>query len=94
MKQTPFSNKILELRKTNHYTQSYVAKILGITKRQYAYLEYGNFTCDYWNIIKLCQLYKISANELFGIKKISEFIFPIKNMENKNIEINNTDVEI
>ena len=69
MSKTIFSEKIRQLRKEKRLTQQEVAEKLGLTKRQYGYLEYGNFTCDYCHIIKICELYKVSANELFGIKE-------------------------
>lgn len=71
---TFFSEKLIELRKQNKYTQKFVAEKLGLSKRQYAYFEYGNFTCDYQHVIKLCELYNVSANELFGIK--TKLVFP------------------
>ena len=74
MSKTIFSEKLVELRKQNKYTQKFVAEKLGLTKRQYGYLEYGNFTCDYCHIIKICELYKVSANELFGIKE--NYLYP------------------
>jgi transcriptional regulator with XRE-family HTH domain len=74
MKQTPFSTKLIELRKQHKFTQKFVGNKIGLSARQYAYLEYGNLTCGYWAIIKLCELYNISANELFGISKM--LVFP------------------
>lgn len=68
MSKTIFSEKLVELRKQNKYTQKFVAEKLGLTKRQYGYLEYGNFTCDYYHIIELCKLYNVSADYLFGIE--------------------------
>lgn len=65
--ETHFSKKLVELRKAHKFTQKNVAEKIGLSKRQYAYLEYGHFTCDYCHIIKLCEMYNVSADELFGI---------------------------
>lgn len=69
-----FSIKIKQLRKDNKFTQKFVADKIGLSKRQYAYLEYGHFTCDYCHIIRLCKLYNVSADDLFGINK--KLVFP------------------
>lgn len=69
-----FSEKIKELRLRYKYTQKYIAKYLGITARQYQYCERGHIPSEYNIIIKICKLYDIDANELFGIEKIN--IYP------------------
>lgn len=77
---TVFSDKLITLRKAHKMTQKQVADKIGLTKRQYAYLEYGHFTCDYSHIIEICKLYKVSANELFGIEEIKTIIYPDTNL--------------
>lgn len=79
MIKTNFSEKLVELRKSKKLTQKYVADQIGLTKRQYAYLEYGHFTCDYWHIIRLCKFYKVSANDLFGIEEVKSLEYPLEN---------------
>lgn len=69
-----FVFNITNLRKANRYTQKHVAKQIGMTNRQYSYLECGHFNCKYENIICLCKLYSVSADELFGIEKM--LIYP------------------
>lgn len=69
-----FSENILKLRKSNHYTQKKVAEFLNISTRRYGYMEKGNFTCEYIHIIKLCKLYNVTSDELFGITQ--KIIFP------------------
>lgn len=91
MKST-FSTKIVELRKNKGYTQKHVAAQIGMTTRQYAYMESGHFNCNYNQLINLCKLYSISADELLGISV--ELIFPETDMPNgivdKLIEIKET----
>lgn len=69
MRKNNFSEKIKELRLQYKYTQKYIAKYLGITARQYQYCERGYIPSEYNIIIKICKLYGIDANELFGIWK-------------------------
>ena len=67
MKKSKFAEKIIELRKEHKYTQKHVAQEIGLTTRQYQYLESGHFTCKYENLVRLCKLYGVSSDELLGI---------------------------
>lgn len=69
MTKNNFSEKLKELRFKNKYTQKFVAEFLGLTQRQYQYCEQGHIPSEYNIIIKICKLYDIDANELFGIWK-------------------------
>ena len=61
-------NRLKESRKQAGYTQDQVAKLMYMTKQQYSRFENGVFELNYQQIIKLCQLYNISADYLFGLK--------------------------
>ena len=85
MTKNNFSEKLKELRLKNKYTQKFVAKFLGLTQRQYQYCEMGHIPSQFDVVIKMCRLYDIDANELFGIEKKN--IYPnVK--ENKSIKDN------
>lgn len=73
MTKNNFSEKLKELRLKNKYTQKFVAKFLGLTQRQYQYCEMGHIPSQFDVVIKMCRLYGIDANELFGIDKINAY---------------------
>lgn len=60
--------RLKESRKQAGYTQAEVAKIMYMTQQQYSRFENGIFELNYQQIVKLCQLYDISADYLFGLK--------------------------
>lgn len=60
--------RLKESRKTAGYTQSKIAEIMNMTQQQYSRFENGVFELNYAQIIKLCKLYDISADYLFGLK--------------------------
>lgn len=59
--------KLKESRKAAGYTQAEIAKIMNMTQQQYSRFENGIFELNYAQIIKLCNLYDISADYLFGL---------------------------
>ena len=61
-------NRLKESRKQAGYTQDQVAKLMYMTQQQDSRFENGVFELNYQQIIKLCQLYNISADYLFGLK--------------------------
>ena len=60
-------NNIKEARKAAGYTQQQVADIMLMTQQQYSRFENGVFELNYAQIIKLCQLFNITASDLFEI---------------------------
>lgn len=89
-----FSEKLKELRLKNKYTQKFVAEFLGLTQRQYQYCEMGHIPSQFDVIIKICAMYDIDANELFGIREA--FIYPdvgIKKQINTQIQIDKVPFE-
>lgn len=73
MTKNNFSEKLKELRLKNKYTQKFVAEFLGLTQRQYQHCEMGHIPSQFDVVIKMCAMYDIDANELFGIKKKNEY---------------------
>ena len=60
--------RLKESRKAAGYTQAKIAETLNMTQQQYSRFENGLFELNYAQIIKLCKLYDISADYLFGLK--------------------------
>lgn len=54
-------------RKIKGLTQKEVAKIMMMTQQQYSRFENGVFELNYEQILKLCNLFEITPNELFAI---------------------------
>ena len=54
-----------EARKFKGLTQECVAKELKMTQQQYSRFENGVFELSYSQILKLCNLYNITPNDLF-----------------------------
>jgi len=55
-----------ELRLEHHYTQTQVAKKLGITRQAYAYYETQDTVPDLQILTKLAELYNISVRTFLG----------------------------
>lgn len=64
-----YQRRIRELREDHDYTQKEVAKYLGIEQTVYSRYERGINDMKIDNIIKLCKLYKVSADYILGITK-------------------------
>lgn len=58
-----------ELRKTNNYTQDYVAEVLGVVRQTYSHYETGKRTPNYDALIKLADLYNISVDDLLNLSR-------------------------
>lgn len=61
-------NNLKQARKDLQLTQKEVASILKMTQQQYSRFENGVFQLNYEQILFLCNLYKITPNDLFDIK--------------------------
>lgn len=60
-------NRLKDSRKAAGYTQKQVAAMLYMTQQQYSRFETGVFELNYAQLIKLCQLYEVSADYLLGL---------------------------
>ena len=60
-------NNLKQARKDKKMTQTDVAKLLYMTQQQYSRFENGVFELNYAQIIFLCDLFDISANDLFSM---------------------------
>lgn len=63
-----FIDKLRDLREDNDMTQEAVAKYLGTSQTMYARYERRASELPLRHFVKLCQLYKVSADELLGLK--------------------------
>ncbi len=61
--------RLKESRKAAGYTQEQIAQIMGMTQQQYSRFENGIYELNYAQLVKLCNLYDISADYLLGLKQ-------------------------
>jgi transcriptional regulator with XRE-family HTH domain len=61
-----FSQRIKELRLSRNLSLKEVAKIIGMSLMAYAHYEYGDRQPSIETIVKLCDLYDVSADYLIG----------------------------
>lgn len=95
MTKNNFSEKLKELRLKNKYTQKFVAEFLGLTQRQYQYCEQGHIPSQFDVVIKMCAIYNIDANELFGIWKEIKYpsIIDKKDLKSLTIVANSSEID-
>ncbi len=55
-------------RKNKGLTQSEVAGLMFMTQQQYSRFENGVFELNYGQILKLCEIFEITPNYLFGFE--------------------------
>lgn len=67
------STKIIELRRKNNFTQSDLAKKIGVSKSTIANYESGYRNPDNKTLIKIANIFNVSTDELLGIKQSSEY---------------------
>lgn len=58
--------KLVELRKEKKYSQSDIARMLGISRQAYSNYELGNREPDYNTLVKLAELFNVSVDYLLG----------------------------
>ena len=61
-----FSQRIKELRISNNLTLKAVADEIGLSLMAYAHYEHGDRQPSIETIIKLCDLFNVSADYLIG----------------------------
>ena len=62
-----YRERMRNLREDNDYTQSFVGEILNKSQQGYNHIESGRAELKIEDLIKLCKLYKVSADYLIGI---------------------------
>lgn len=63
-----YIKQIRDLREDNDLTQEQVAKYLGTSQTMYARYERGANEMPIRHLIKLCELYNVSADYILGLK--------------------------
>lgn len=64
-----YIRRIRDLREDNDLTQQRVADYLGTSQTMYARYERGASELPIRHLLKLCELYDVSADYLLGISK-------------------------
>lgn len=60
------ANRLVELRKSHHYSQEDLASLLGISRQAVSKWERAEASPDTDNLIHLAQIYQISLDEMLG----------------------------
>lgn len=60
---------IRDLREDNDLTQAQVAKLLGTSQTMYARYERGANELPIHHLIRLCEIYGVSADYILGMDK-------------------------
>ncbi len=64
-----YMNFLRDLREDNDLTQTEVAGVLGTSQTMYARYERGANEMPIRHLVKLCQFYKVSSDEVLGLKR-------------------------
>lgn len=67
MEQLEYVRRIRDLREDHDYTQEFVANFLGTSQTMYARYERAANALPVHNLIKLCGLYRVSADYILGL---------------------------
>ena len=62
-----YPERIRELRQDNDYTQSEIAKMLGVAQTTYSQYELEKRPMPIEYLIALCEFYNISADYMLGL---------------------------
>jgi DNA-binding XRE family transcriptional regulator len=81
-----FSDNLTILRKDRGYTRPKISDILGVPWTTYRSWELGIYEPRIEHIIKICNLFNVTSDELLGIKKIKASNLIKKLKENEEIE--------
>ena len=64
-----YVRRIRDLREDHDYSQEYVAQYLGTSQTMYARYERAANELPIRHLIKLCELYNVSADYILGLKR-------------------------
>ena len=62
--------KLSQQRKANNVTQKHIAEHLGIHPNSYQMFEYDKAKPSYENLVKLCELFNVSADYILGLTDV------------------------
>lgn len=83
-----FYEKIRDIRKLNGFSQEYVSYELGLSQSQYSRRENGVIEFSFYEVDKLCKLFKINTDSL-AINKNTEQIISHNTIESNNDDDDN-----
>ncbi len=66
VKNNVFGKNLRELRRTYGYTQRYMAEFLGIAQPSYIRYENGSAEPNFDNLVRIAELFDVSADFLLG----------------------------
>ena len=66
--------KLKEFRIKNHLSQREVADLLEMAQPHYCRWEQGKMFPNAKQIVKLCELFKCTPNDLFGFRGVHEVV--------------------
>ena len=69
-----FGQRLLELRKQNHETQSDLAQVIDTVKSHISEMESGKVTTTIEKLALICEHYKVSSDYLLGLSDNPENI--------------------
>lgn len=78
---TPFTNRLVQLRKIRGLTQQQIADKIGINRGSYSNWEKGKREPNLENIIKIAKILNTTTDYLLGLTDISERELKIKSIE-------------
>ena len=65
-----FGSRLKAIRKANKYTQAKLAEVLFISEESVSNIEKGKTMCMPEHLMKICQLFNVSADYLyFGVER-------------------------
>lgn len=80
-----FCEKLIQLRKQKGYSQENLAERLGVSRQAVSRWENGETTPDMSVLIKICEVYNISADYLIRDDYEKEEDIPVIQQKNKEI---------
>lgn len=94
------AKRLKEIRQYRHYTQDEVAKLLFMDKKAYAAYEQGRNTPPLEKLLSLCELYRITPNELLGYDEMArvtvicdKYDIRYTTIDNENVIVTSKDTE-
>lgn len=67
--QKAYFQRLRKLREDRDYTQKQIADMLGVAQSTYSQYELGRRALPIELFVKLCRFYKVSADDILGLKK-------------------------
>lgn len=64
-----YLEKLRALREDRDYSQKQIADMLGVAQTTYSQYELGRRALPIELFVKLCRFYKVSADDILGLKK-------------------------